>query len=76
MLCWPYFSDQPTNCRYICNEWEIGIEIDINVKREEVEKLINELMVGDRGKKMRQNAMELKKMVEKNTSPGGSSYKN
>jgi UDP:flavonoid glycosyltransferase YjiC (YdhE family) len=76
MLCWPYFADQPTNCRYICNEWEIGIEIDTNVKREEVEKLINELMVGDRGKKMRQNAMELKKMVEKNTSPGGSSYKN
>jgi hypothetical protein len=70
MLCWPYFSDQPTNCRYICNEWEIGIEIDINVKREEVEKLINELMVGDRGKKMRQKAMELKKKAEENTSPG------
>jgi UDP:flavonoid glycosyltransferase YjiC (YdhE family) len=76
MLCWPFFADQPTNCRYICNEWEIGMEIDTNVKRDEVEKLINELMVGDKGKKMRQKAMELKKKAEKNTSPGGCSYNN
>ncbi|KAH1213395.1 7-deoxyloganetin glucosyltransferase [Glycine max] len=39
-------ANQPTNCRYIYNEWEIGIEIDTNVKREEVEKLVNDLMVG------------------------------
>ncbi|GAU37796.1 hypothetical protein TSUD_276140 [Trifolium subterraneum] len=59
MLCWPYFFDQPTNFKYICDEWEIGMEINSNVKREEVEKLINELMVGNKGKKMRQNVMEL-----------------
>jgi UDP:flavonoid glycosyltransferase YjiC (YdhE family) len=76
MLCWPFFADQPTNCRYICNKWEIGMEIDTNVKREEVEKLINELMVGEKGKKMRQKSIELKKMAEKNTSPGGFSYMN
>jgi len=76
MLCWPFFADQPTNCRYISNIWEIGIEIDTNVKREEVEKLINELMVGEKGDKMRQKAMELKKKAEENTSPGGCSYKN
>ncbi|KHN20599.1 UDP-glycosyltransferase 85A1 [Glycine soja] len=60
MLCWPFFADQPTNYRYICNEWEIGIEIDTNVKREEVEKLVNDLMAGEKGKKMRQKIMELK----------------
>ncbi|KAG5110704.1 hypothetical protein JHK82_039927 [Glycine max] len=38
-------ANQPTNCRYIYNEWEIGIEIDTNVKREEVEKLVNDLML-------------------------------
>ena len=26
--------------------WGIGIEIDTNVKREEVEKMVNELIVG------------------------------
>ncbi|GAU37813.1 hypothetical protein TSUD_276300 [Trifolium subterraneum] len=76
MLCWPFFADQPTNCRYICNEWEIGMEIDTNVKREEVEKLIDELMVGEKGKMMKQKVMELKKKAEENSSPGGCSYMN
>jgi hypothetical protein len=76
MLCWPFFADQPTNCRFICNELEIGIEIDTNVKREEVEKLVNELMVGEKGKKMKQKAMELKKKTEEDTKPDGCSYIN
>ncbi|XP_014518239.1 7-deoxyloganetin glucosyltransferase-like isoform X2 [Vigna radiata var. radiata] len=76
MLCWPFFADQPTNCRYVCNEWEIGIEIDTNVKREEVEKLVNELMVGEKGKKMRKKTMYLKKKAEEFTKPGGRSYMN
>jgi len=76
MLCWPFFADQPTNCRYICNEWEIGIEIDTNVKREEVEMLVNELMVGEKGRKMRQKTNELKKKAELDTRLGGGSYMN
>jgi len=76
MLCWPFYGDQPINCRYIGNIWEIGIKIDTNVKREEVEKVINELMVGGEGKKMRQNAIELKKKAEENTNIGGCSYMN
>ncbi|TKY68757.1 7-deoxyloganetin glucosyltransferase [Spatholobus suberectus] len=66
----------PTNCRYICNEWGIGIEIDTNVKREEVEKLVNELMVGEKGKSMRLKVMELKKKAEEDTRPDGRSYMN
>jgi len=76
MLCWPFFADQPANCRYICNTWEIGIEIDTNVKRDEVENLVNELMVGDKGKKMRKKIMEMKKKVEEDTRPRGCSYMN
>nr|AFK41446.1 unknown [Lotus japonicus] len=76
MLCWPFVADQPTNCRYICNEWDIGVEVDTNVKRGEVENLIHELMVGDKGKKMRQRTMELKKKAEEDTRPGGCSYMN
>ncbi|GAU47728.1 hypothetical protein TSUD_285150 [Trifolium subterraneum] len=76
MLCWPFFADQPTNCRFICNELDIGIEIDTNVKREELEKLVNELMVGEKGKKMKQKAMELKKKAEEDTKPDGCSYIN
>ncbi|KEH15868.1 UDP-glucosyltransferase family protein [Medicago truncatula] len=76
MLCWPFFADQPTNYRYISHIWETGMEIDTNVKREKVTNMINELMSGDKGMKMRQKAMELKKKAEENTSSGGCSYMN
>ena len=76
MVCWPFFADQQTNCKYCCNEWGIGMEIDTNVKREEVEKLVNELMAGAKGKKMKQRILDWKKKAEEVTRPGGSSYIN
>ncbi|XP_048328051.2 7-deoxyloganetin glucosyltransferase [Ziziphus jujuba] len=76
MLCWPFFADQQTNCRYICEEWEVGMEIDNDVKRDEVEKLVRELMEGKKGKKMQSKAMEWKRLAEEATGPLGSSSKN
>ncbi|CAL8138709.1 unnamed protein product [Prunus armeniaca] len=73
MLCWPFFADQQTDCYYTCNEWGIGLEIDNDVKRDEVEKLIKELMEGEKGKKMKNKAMEWKKLAEEATGPHGSS---
>ncbi|XP_050271438.1 7-deoxyloganetin glucosyltransferase-like [Quercus robur] len=73
MLCLPFFADQRTNCKYTCNEWAIGMEIDFDVKREEVEKMVRELLEGDKGKKMKKKAMEWKKLAEEATSPLGSS---
>ncbi|XXG76438.1 hypothetical protein AAC387_Pa08g0788 [Persea americana] len=52
MLCWPFFADQNTNCRYACNEWRVGIEIGNNVKREEIEGLIREMMGGKKGNEL------------------------
>ncbi|CAL5386300.1 unnamed protein product [Camellia sinensis] len=73
MMCWPFFGDQVTNCKYICNEWEVGMEIDNNVKRDEVEKLVREFMEGENGKKMKNKALEWKNLAEKATGPDGSS---
>ncbi|KAI3835897.1 hypothetical protein MKW92_025533 [Papaver armeniacum] len=76
MICWPFFGDQLTNCSYLCNHWGVGMEIDNDVKRDEVEKLVRELMEGEKGKEMKIRAMEWKKKAEEATSPGGSSYAN
>ncbi|KAL7618470.1 hypothetical protein Lser_V15G03143 [Lactuca serriola] len=76
MICWPYIWDQPTNCRQICKEWKVGMEIGDNVKRDEVEKLIQELMGGEKGMQMRSKAMEWKKKIEIATAPNGSSSLN
>ncbi|XP_074329308.1 UDP-glycosyltransferase 85A8-like isoform X1 [Apium graveolens] len=76
VICWPFFSDQQTNCKYSCVEWGIGMEIDNNVKRNEVEELVRELMDGEKGKKMKQNALEWKRKAEAATTPSGSSSTN
>ncbi|KAL8097467.1 hypothetical protein AgCh_030556 [Apium graveolens] len=76
MICWPFFAEQQTNCRYCCVEWGIGMEIDNDVKRDEVEGLVRELMDGEKGKEMRKNALELKKKAQEAFVPGGSSLKN
>ncbi|KAM5586416.1 hypothetical protein ABKV19_005366 [Rosa sericea] len=76
MLCWPFFADQQTNSYYCCNEWGIGMEINTDVKRDNVEKLVKELMEGDKGKKMKSKALEWKKLAEEATAQHGSSSKN
>ncbi|KAG6652028.1 hypothetical protein CIPAW_06G154800 [Carya illinoinensis] len=76
MISWPFFAEQQTNCRYCCTEWGIGMEIDNNVKRNEVEKQVRELMEGDKGKAMKKKVKEWKTMAEEAAKSGGSSYQN
>lgn len=76
MICWPFFAEQQTNCRYACTEWGVGMEIDNNVERDEVEKLVKELMEGEKGKSMKKAAMEWRTKAEEATAPCGSSYLN
>nr|XP_043616264.1 UDP-glycosyltransferase 85C2-like [Erigeron canadensis] len=75
MICWPALWDQFTNCRYICKEWEVGLEMGNEVKREEVSKLVLELM-GENGHGMRIKAMEWKEKALTATGPNGSSSLN
>ncbi|KAL0454381.1 UNVERIFIED_CONTAM: 7-deoxyloganetin glucosyltransferase [Sesamum latifolium] len=46
VICWPFFAEQQTNCRFNYVEWGMGMEIDNNVKSGEVEALVKELMDG------------------------------
>nr|GEV16245.1 7-deoxyloganetin glucosyltransferase-like [Tanacetum cinerariifolium] len=68
-------ADQTTDCRYICNEWGVGLEMGNNVRRDNVEKLVMELM-GERGHKLRKRAMEWKVKARAATSADGSSSLN
>ncbi|KAM3377535.1 7-deoxyloganetin glucosyltransferase [Capsicum galapagoense] len=72
VICWPFFAEQQTNCRYSCIEWEMGMEI-IDLKRREVEILVRELMDVEKGKKMKLKTMNWKEEAEKAANPGGSS---
>ncbi|PON42801.1 UDP-glucuronosyl/UDP-glucosyltransferase [Trema orientale] len=63
VICLPIFAEQPTNCRYSCREWGIGMEIEGEVERGKVETLVRELMDGEKGKEMKKRAMEWKKLA-------------
>lgn len=76
MICWPFFIELQTNCYKICKEWGIGMEIGSDVKRDEVQKLVKEIMEGEKGKTMRKNILEWKKLAEEAIAPHGSSFKN
>ncbi|KAL7262535.1 hypothetical protein ACSBR1_000823 [Camellia fascicularis] len=77
MLCWPFFAEQQTNCWSCCSQWGVGMEINSDVKREEVERMVRELMGGERGKEMRRKVMEWKKLGEEATACSvGSAYLN
>ncbi|KAK9930474.1 hypothetical protein M0R45_027511 [Rubus argutus] len=77
MICWPFFAEQQTNCRYICKEWGIGMEIEDDVKRDYIEGLVRKLMDGEEGKEMKKKALEWKKLaMEAATGPQGSSFVN
>ncbi|MBA0851307.1 hypothetical protein Goshw_017337 [Gossypium schwendimanii] len=76
LICWPFFADQQTNCRYACTHWGIGMEVDHDVKRENIEFLVKEMTEGEEGKKMKEKALEWKKKAEEATDVEGLSYCN
>ncbi|MBA0608447.1 hypothetical protein Godav_020672, partial [Gossypium davidsonii] len=43
VISWPFFADQQTNYRYACTHWGIGMEVDHDVKRENIEFLVKEI---------------------------------
>jgi UDP:flavonoid glycosyltransferase YjiC (YdhE family) len=76
IICWPFFAEQQTNTRYACTIWETGVEVNHDVKRDEIEALVKEMMEGDKGKTTRQKAKEWKKKAMEATDIEGPSYKN
>lgn len=79
MVGMPQWSDQPTNVKYIEDVWEVGVRAmgDENglVRREVVEKCVKEVMEGEKGKKMKENARKWKKLAKETTDEGGNSEK-
>ncbi|KAI4305815.1 hypothetical protein L6164_029158 [Bauhinia variegata] len=74
MICWPFFAEQQTNCRYACTTWGIGMEVNQDIKREEIEALVNEAIKGEKGEEMRQKCLQWKEKAMRATDTGGSSY--
>lgn len=76
MVCWPFFAEQQTNCRFKRTEWGIGVEVPDEVRRDEVEAMIREAMEGEKGRDMRRRVLELRDSALASAKPGGRSMCN
>ncbi|XP_059627481.1 UDP-glucose iridoid glucosyltransferase-like [Cornus florida] len=74
MICQPCFGDQRMNARYVSHVWRVGLELDKELERREIERTIRRLMAGKECEEMRQRTMDMKVKVELSIGEGGSSY--
>ncbi|KAL4396862.1 hypothetical protein HN51_001327 [Arachis hypogaea] len=80
VVCLPYFSDHPTNAMLITNVFGNGVRIkcgeDCVVSAEEFERCIWEVTDGPNARKIKNNALEMKKLARKASQEGGSADNN
>ena len=73
MICRPCFGDQSVNARNVSHVWRIGLELESELERGEIERAIRKLMVDEDGKEMRKRGKNLKERFELCIREGGSS---
>lgn len=74
MLCWPFFADQQINSRFVSEVWKLGLDMKDLCGRSVVEKMVREVMEGQRADGWRRSARETAKMARESVAEGGSSY--
>ncbi|XP_024532365.1 uncharacterized protein LOC9640058 [Selaginella moellendorffii] len=71
MLCWPCDNDQNLNALTIVKKWRTGIMVahgpKDDVRSEDLGNVIDAVMNGEEGRRMRSRAQELKKIVRAGT---------
>ena len=80
MIAYPQWTDQPTNAKLISDVFRTGIRLkqdsDGFVATEEVERAIEEIVVGPSSEEIKKNARELKRAAREAVADGGSSDRN
>ncbi|CAI0420177.1 unnamed protein product [Linum tenue] len=80
MMMWPLYSEQRMNATLVAEELQLASRTETMpwrgvVGRDEVEGMIREVMVGEKGKGVRERVKAAQRSGEKALKEGGSSYK-
>ncbi|OAY25826.1 UDP-glycosyltransferase 90A1 [Manihot esculenta] len=79
ILAWPMMAEQPLNARMVVEEIKVGLRVETCgglVKREELTKIVTELMEGERGKEVMKKVKEYAEQARKAVEEGiGSSWR-
>ncbi|KNA24606.1 hypothetical protein SOVF_013860 [Spinacia oleracea] len=74
MICLPFFGDQKMNARHISDVLKIGLQLEKELERQEIDRVIRRLMVEKEGQEMRERITALKEKAECCLMKGESSY--
>ncbi|KAL0917789.1 hypothetical protein M5K25_012880 [Dendrobium thyrsiflorum] len=79
MVTWPLYSEQRMNAVLLVEGAKVALRMNVGedgvVRREEVAKVVKNLMEGEEGKEVRQRMQELKKEAVRAVGKEGSSYR-
>lgn len=75
MICWPLFADQQVNCRFVDEVWRIGLDMKDKLGRSVVERMVRDVMEGERAAELRRSAGEMAEHARRSVQEGGPSYK-
>ncbi|GFP85199.1 UDP-glycosyltransferase 86a1 [Phtheirospermum japonicum] len=80
MICYPIFTDQPTNRNMVVNEWKVGVNLcdEPPVSAEEVAQKVGRLMSGNNNvsDELRREMMKTSEIVHNAMASNGSSDRN
>ncbi|KAL9457820.1 hypothetical protein AB3S75_006798 [Citrus x aurantiifolia] len=80
MVAMPQWTDQSTNSKCVMDVWKTGLKVPADdkgiVRREAIAHCIREILEGERGKEIRQNASKWSNFAKEAVTKGGSSDKN
>jgi hypothetical protein len=75
IICWPYFGNQRMNARYVSHVWKVGLKLENEMERGEIESQVRRVMAKKEGEDMGERAKNLKKNIELWIKECGTSYK-
>ncbi|XP_059670169.1 UDP-glycosyltransferase 90A1-like [Cornus florida] len=82
ILTWPMMAEQHLNARMVVEEIKVGVRVETCdgsvrgfVKWEGLEKMVKELMEGEKGKMVRKKVVEVGHAAKRAMEEGGSSWK-
>ncbi|KAM0008335.1 putative hydroquinone glucosyltransferase [Helianthus debilis subsp. tardiflorus] len=77
MIAWPLYAEQHMNAKVMTEALDLALRLETDedglYQREEIKKVVKELMEGDEGKRISKRLKELKSAAMKALSDGGSS---
>lgn len=76
MVCRPFFVDQLINSRFVGEVWKIGVDMKDLRGRDVVERMIREVMEGEKAEKLRMSCRDVQIAAVRSVEGGGTSCVN